>query len=161
MNIIEYDRYKVLAYAEKWALGRNPEYYSFNEIGGDCTNFVSQCVYAGCGIMNYTPVTGWYYINANDRTASWTGVNYFFRFITNNLGSGPFGIEVPRSGLLTGDVIQLGRSKEEYYHSLIVMSTSANDILLAAHSNDALFRPLSSYHYNYIRCIHIIAARDE
>ncbi len=35
-----YDREKAVAYAREWAFSRNPEYYIFDEIGGDCTNFV-------------------------------------------------------------------------------------------------------------------------
>ena len=60
-----YDRAAAVAYARRWALGRNPDYYSFSGIGGDCTSFVSQCIYAGAGVMNFTPVFGWYYISAS------------------------------------------------------------------------------------------------
>ena len=35
------------AYAEKYALKANPNYKSFDGIGGDCTNFISQILYAG------------------------------------------------------------------------------------------------------------------
>ena len=55
---VPYNRAAAVAYAEKWAFSRNPEYYDFHGIGGDCTNFVSQCIYAGCGVMNYTPEYG-------------------------------------------------------------------------------------------------------
>ena len=41
---IKYNRNKVVAYAKKWYNGRNGQYYSY---GQDCTNFVSQCLYAG------------------------------------------------------------------------------------------------------------------
>jgi hypothetical protein len=71
-----YDRESAVQYARRWALGRNPAYYDFENIGGDCTNFVSQCLYAGAGIMNYTPVYGWYFNSLSDRTASWSGVEY-------------------------------------------------------------------------------------
>ena len=47
-----YDRRRAVEYALRWALSRNPEYYDFEDIGGDCTNFVSQCLFAGCGVMN-------------------------------------------------------------------------------------------------------------
>lgn len=53
-----YDRARAVAYARRWALERNPAYLNFDGLGGDCTNFVSQCLYAGCGVMNFTPVTG-------------------------------------------------------------------------------------------------------
>lgn len=95
MKLIEfpYNRELAVAYAHRWAYGRNPEYFDFQGIGGDCTNFASQCIYAGAGVMNYTPVYGWYYITANDRTASWTGVQYLYNFLTGNLNAGPFGTD--------------------------------------------------------------------
>ena len=46
----KYDRNKVVEYAEKWAYSRNPKYYNFDLIGGDCTSFVSQCIFAGSNI---------------------------------------------------------------------------------------------------------------
>ena len=55
-----YRREAAVEYAKKWAMGRNPRYLDFENFGGDCTNFASQCIYAGSGIMNYTPVMGWY-----------------------------------------------------------------------------------------------------
>ena len=67
---IPYDRSKAAAYAEKWAFSRNPRYISFDGMGGDCTSFVSQCLYAGTGVMNFTRDTGWYYNSASDRAAA-------------------------------------------------------------------------------------------
>ena len=61
MNYKEYNRENAVKYAEKWAYSRNPRYYNFDSIGGDCTSFVSQCVFAGSNTMNYTKNTGWYY----------------------------------------------------------------------------------------------------
>jgi hypothetical protein len=34
---MEYNREATVAYAREWALTRNPAYYDFEEIGGDCT----------------------------------------------------------------------------------------------------------------------------
>ena len=34
-----YNRQKVLDYAQKWAYDRNPHYYNFDGVGGDCTSF--------------------------------------------------------------------------------------------------------------------------
>ena len=49
MKLIEfpYNRELAVAYAHRWAYGRNPEYFDFQGIGGDCTNFASQCIYGG------------------------------------------------------------------------------------------------------------------
>ena len=57
-----YDRNAVVLYAHQWAYGRNPAFYDYEHLGGDCTNFASQCVFAGSGVMNFTPTFGWYYI---------------------------------------------------------------------------------------------------
>ena len=74
MTLRPYDRQAAVEYAHRWAYHRNPDFYNFDELGGDCTNFASQCLYAGAGVMNYTPTFGWYYISADDRSPSWTGV---------------------------------------------------------------------------------------
>ena len=84
LRTFEYNREAAVAYAREWALSRNPAYYDYSELGGDCTNFASQCIYAGAGVMNYTPVFGWYYISSAERTASWTGVEFLYNFLTQN-----------------------------------------------------------------------------
>ena len=43
----DYNRAAAVAYAHAWAYRRNPRYYNYEELGGDCTNFASQCLYAG------------------------------------------------------------------------------------------------------------------
>ena len=83
MREIPYNRIAAVAYARRWALDRNPAFYDFENIGGDCTNFASQCIYAGAGIMNFTPVMGWYYNSPSDRTASWSGVEYLYNFLAS------------------------------------------------------------------------------
>ncbi len=153
-----YDRAAAVAYARAWALGRNPIFYDFDALGGDCTNFISQCVYAGAGVMNYTPVFGWYYRTPEDRTASWTGVAYFYDFMTENLTAGPYASEVSEQGIVPGDVIQLGRENGTFYHTLIVTETSP-EILICAHSDDALDRPLSTYRFARARFLHIEGVR--
>ena len=63
-----YYREQAVQYANYWAYRRNPNYYSFDQLGGDCTNFVSQAIYYAAGVMNYTPTYGWYYISLNNRS---------------------------------------------------------------------------------------------
>ncbi len=147
-----------IRYAEKWAFSRNPAYYDFENDGGDCTNFISQCIYAEGAAMNFTPDIGWYFNSSYDRAAAWSGVESFYRFITNNRGAGPFGKIVTLSETAAGDVIQLGRNGR-YYHSLYVLEIRNGMPFIAAHSENALYRPLSSYSYGEIRCIHIAGQR--
>ena len=158
MREIAYDRAAAVAYARRWALSRNPAFYDFENIGGDCTNFASQCVYAGAGVMNPTPVTGWYYRSAGDRTASWTGVEYLRNFLVGNRSVGPYGHEVSRAEAQPGDIVQLGTSGGDFYHSPVITAVSPQ-ILVAAHTYDALDRPLSSYNYSRARFIHIDGVR--
>lgn len=158
---LKYDRNLAVQYAKKWAFGRNPAFYDFSGIGGDCTNFASQCIYAGAGVMNYTPTFGWFYISANDRTPSWTGVEYLYRFLTENDGVGPYAQEVPLSELEIGDIVQLGRETGDFYHSPVVVGFSRGEILVAAHTYDAYNKPLSSYRFDRARGIHILGVRKD
>ncbi len=158
MRELGYNREAAVAYARRWALDRNPVYYDFEDIGGDCTGFVSQCVYAGAQVMNFTPVYGWYYLSPSDRTASWTGVEYLFDFLTSNRSVGPYGREAERAKIEIGDIIQLGRYNGDFYHSLLITETEPR-ILIAAHTYDALDRPLGSYDYEVARFIHIEGVR--
>ena len=159
MSEREYNREAAVAYARKWAYGRNPAYYDFSRIGGDCTNFASQCIFAGAGIMNFTPVTGWFYRSANDRTASWTGVEYLYNFLTRNEGVGPYAEEVPLSELQIRDIVQLGRATGDFYHSPVVVGFSRGEILVAAHTFDTYGKRLPSYTFERSRGIHIIKVR--
>lgn len=159
MIIMEYDRAAAVAYAKKWAYRRNPAYYDFSDIGGDCTNFASQCLYAGSGVMNFTPTYGWYYISLNDRAPAWTGVDELYRFLTTNRGAGPRAVVTDLSQIRDGDIIQLKFSyKTRFDHSPVVVDAgmgTPNTILVAAHSYDAYMRPLSSYRYVETRPLHI------
>ena len=153
-----YNRDVAVSYARKWAYSRNPTYYDFEKIGGDCTNFASQCIYAGSKIMNYTAVTGWYYRSVSDRSASWTGVEYLFKFLTNNQSVGPYARSVSRNEVLPGDIVQLGTYRGGFYHSPVIVAVEPT-ILVAAHTYDALDRPLDSYEYEIVRFLHIDGVR--
>lgn len=157
-NLKEYDRKAAVDYARTWALTRNPDYYNFDKLGGDCTNFASQCVYAGAGIMNFIPIYGWFYRSSSDRTASWTGVRFFYDFFIGNKSVGPFAVSVSKSEIEPGDVVQLGDSNGRFYHTPVITSVYPQ-ILVCAHSDDAIDRPLSTYNYENIRYIHIEGVR--
>ncbi len=156
---IPYNRERAAEYAKIWALKRNPAYLNFQGLGGDCTNFASQCLFAGSKVMNYTPVLGWYYNSSSDRSAAWSGVQYLFNFLTSNKGTGPYAVETDINGLETGDIIQLGDASFRFYHTPVVVETNPQDILIAAHTFDAYMRPLSSYVYKNIRYLHIAGVR--
>lgn len=157
-----YDRRSVVRYAHRWAYGRNPAFYDYEEVGGDCTNFASQCVYAGSGVMNFTPDLGWYYIDANQKAPAWTGVEYFWNFMTRSgISLGPVGVECQLSDLRPGDLVQLSFNGESFQHTPVVVAIrrparSLSDVLIAAHSYDADNRPLDTYTFQKIRFLHIL-----
>jgi hypothetical protein len=164
----EYNRARAVEYAKRWALSRNPLFTNFAGRGGDCTNFVSQCIFAGCCQMNFTPDFGWYYINENMRAPAWSSVEYFFDvmtgasdFASQNGGVGPFGLITDAAGVFEGDVVQLADETGDFYHTLLITGFREGETLVSAHTNDALDRPLSTYTFSSLRYIHIEAVRIE
>ncbi len=159
MRNIAYDRAAATEYARHWAFGRNPAYLDFSSLGGDCTNFISQCLFTGVPVMNYTPTTGWYYTDSNHRAPAWTGARYLHRFLLENAGVGPYARIVPRQELLPGDLVQLMNPSGAFYHSLLVVEATATDLYVAAHTNDAYMRPLSSYQYHAASFMKLVGGR--
>lgn len=85
---LSYDPKKAAAYADKYVNPNikgsidssyyNPAYNNFNGVGGDCTNFASQCLYAG-GL----PMTDeWYYKSASNYSSTWTFSRYHFQYMS-------------------------------------------------------------------------------
>ncbi len=160
MQLFPYDRTAAVQYAHLWAYGRNPRFYDYEQIGGDCTNFASQCLYAGARVMDYTPTYGWYYRDANDKSPAWTGVVYLYNFLTRTyLSPGPVARDTSSFELEPGDIIQLSFDGVRWSHSPVVVAAgvprSYDNILVAAHSYDADYRPLSTYEFKSVRFLHV------
>ena len=64
---LAYDANGAISYADRYWSDYNPDYSNYNSIGGDCANFVSQCLRAGGMEMT----SGWYWYSYNNRSASW------------------------------------------------------------------------------------------
>lgn len=158
MKEIFYNRENCKNYAIKYALTRNTKFYNFDKIGGNCTNFASQCLYAGLPVMNYSS-NGWYYNSISNRSPAWSNVNYFYNFLTSNTSVGPYGKVCPLTLAEVGDFIQL-KNSTKWYHTLVITSIEKEDILVCANTQDSLMRKLSSYNYNECRCIKILGGRS-
>ena len=170
--VAPYDRARAVEYARRWALERNRIFDDFSGGGGDCTNFVSQSILAGSCQMNYTDTFGWYFRSIEDRAPAWTGVEAFFNFFTGSGDFlpvtervGPFGYLTEREYVTEGDVVQLQNDKGVFYHTLIITGIDGDEILVSAHTNDALDRPLSTYTAakgaRFIRMLGVIRADGE
>ena len=159
MEYREYNRKEVVEYAKKWAFSRNPKYYNFDSVGGDCTSFASQCIYAGNKKMNYTKNTGWYYINGNNKSPSWSGVEFLYKFLVNNNQVGPQAKEVMQNMIEIGDIVQLSFDGIKFGHTLVIVNIEnrfiLRDIKIASHTLDSFNKPISEYNFKKIRWIHI------
>lgn len=142
-----------VTYALNHALNYNDNYYDFNAYGGDCTNFVSQCMFEGGNLpmhygSSYTN-TCWYYTTSTNRSSSWTGVEELYDYIFGSTSK----INASHSNWSSvggGDIIQLV-SGGEGYHSLIITgiaysSYGRSDLLVCAHTDDRRHVSLASYY---------------
>lgn len=155
MQFIEYDRCAAVEYAQKWALGRNPKYKDYEPWGGDCTNFISQCLYAGKipfdnnGDEEYKK---WYWYSDKDRTPSWTSAELLYHYLINNNKEntnnyGVYARIAKYNELDPGDIVQLVYNGKAY-HSMIVSEVLLEgdyllDYLICEHNYDLLDYPLS------------------
>ena len=159
MREIFYNRQKAIEYAKKWAYDRNPKYYNFDSVGGDCTSFVSQCIYAGSNVMNYSKQNGWYYINGNNKSPSWSGVEFLYNFITTNKLVGPYGKEITQNEIEVGDIAQLSFNGINYGHTLLIVKIenklNLDEIFISSHTFDSFNKRISEYNFEKIRFVHI------
>lgn len=162
LSYLPYNREAALDYAIKWALRRNPNFYDYSNLGGDCTNFASQVLLAGGASMNYQPDLGWYYIDPNRKSPSWTGVDFLYNFLIYNRTKGPFGAETTPAGVEIGDLIQLSfQGGSHFNHTLVVTklepSTGIERIYISTHSIDRYnVNLVKTYSWKQIRFIHIL-----
>lgn len=87
-----YRRNYAVAYARRWWYRHNPNYLYFR--GNDCTNFVSQCVFAGGSPLVYhaNPTYNWWYKGSGKQTdrwsLSWTTAHSFYWFLATSAERG-------------------------------------------------------------------------
>ncbi|MCW2276844.1 amidase domain-containing protein [Heliophilum fasciatum] len=163
-----YDRDAAVAYANRYYQNHNPAYPDFDDQpweGGNCANFISQCLYAG-GMpwitgppSQYTSVKYWWcQPGATDRdgdkriTLTWKVALAFGLHWAKRAAK--YTEEAPATVLLNfnlwsrrldrGDVIQLTQANGNPYHTLILVQRSGSDWLLAAQTYDTNDRSLFS-----------------
>lgn len=120
-------------YAETFALTPNPNYKSFDGIGGDCTNFISQILHAG----SLRQTKAW-----KPYTNPWVRVEDLYVYLTTQ----KLGIKLPNENSLSkGCLIQfstpiIGRF---FHNGFITYELPNNDYLYCCHSYNKLNYPLS------------------
>lgn len=132
---------KVAAYAMKWAKSSNPAYRTYPN---DCTNFVSQALYAG----GWKKIEGYYKSNAkwfgNGVMTSWTwsGAENFYKFARN---------ESKRTShignvydLAVGDILQYkNKSASTMTHSMVTTKKVNGVPYLSYHTRNTLNKPFT------------------
>lgn len=145
-------------YATTWYNGRNSLY---NNHVSDCTNFVSQAVYAGGMAMKkptyftngiWETTSYWYsvrysmpnYSYAWYESTSWVRVTDFYTYWakTQNVVASSSASTIINN-VNVGDVVQLKRSSDgSWYHSMIVTKKADGTIYLSGHTNNTLDKPI-------------------
>lgn len=142
------------AYAVKWGEDRNGIYPNYNLSGGDCTNFVSQCIYAGGIDMNGSSASvgtiestsQWYCIYIKSTlgvrryavTTSWLRVSDFNTYLTSlATKSTKTSLSSLISSCSAGDVVQLAdKTTGTPYHSIIINAKDSTTAYFCGHSSN-------------------------
>ncbi len=169
-----YDRDRAVAYAEKWWNTRNytDRYLAYDDFGGNCQNFASQCLYAGGIDMDYTGThdNQWKFYNetlnnkptATGRSYSWTGVDMFYSYALISYQSGLVALtDIDYNYAERGDIIHVG-AYYQWRHALVITDVfrdadgNVTEIIVASNTADRWNYPLSAYIYTAPRLIHIL-----
>lgn len=133
-NFYGYDINKAVEYALEYALKMNPKYGNYEKLGGDCTNFISQCLHAGkipFDLYGKDIRYKWYWYSESKRTPSWTAAQSLRYYIENNnkdtITVGLKAHEIKLDQILRGDIIQLIDEKSKAYHSMICTDYAVKD----------------------------------
>ena len=165
-----FDREEVASYIITYHEDYNDNYFDFSILfdflGGDCTNFVSQCLHRA-GIDFFNPPsseaesgqkqqdpTSWYHIkdycgllNADGVSYTWSGAENFRLFwkdrcyeyvVYGSPDQFEADLEYWTNILKTGDVIQLMKNGTTANHSMIVQSVADDTIYIAQHSKNRI-----------------------
>ncbi|NEY33982.1 hypothetical protein GTU99_17545 [Streptomyces sp. PRKS01-65] len=146
-----YDYTAMAKYAEKYWKNYNSNYRKFSDVGGDCTNFISQALRAG----GWKNDTGWYksyknwWYNSSNQTTSWVNVNYWASFALHS--DRAYNLDnVYKLGI--GDILQMdfngNRSKD---HSMITTYKSGGVPYLTYHSTNTYRKSVKSLVAQYPR----------
>lgn len=128
-----YDRNSAVEYALTYALQPNPAFKfldSHGEGGGDCSNFVSQCLKAGGAPFAYKAAPWWYNLNSHNWSISWAVAHSLYWTLKIREKNNNYGLKASeikdKSLLELGDIIQYEDAKGSIYHSAII-TAFAND----------------------------------
>jgi len=145
LRAIAYDRRQAVLYADRHWDRANPEFIEFEV---DCTNYISQCLFAGHAPMNYTGKreSGWWYRGRQNGRELWSYSWSVAHSLESLLRTGRTGlrgelVDTPEQ-LSPGDVIIYDWDGDgRYQHSVIVTAFDAAGMpLVNAHTTNSKHR---------------------
>ncbi|MBQ8892821.1 MAG: amidase domain-containing protein [Clostridia bacterium] len=158
-----YDRQAAAEYAQAYCISRNSAWADYSEKGGNCQNYVSQCLLAGGIPMDYTDPAQWNSETGGSeiRSPSWAWVQGFAAYAAENTGYGLSAeVDVPYYSGNIGDVLQMGL-EENCHHSTVIVGLVQDeqgktvDYLLNSNTANLQNFPASAYPYPYRSLIRI------
>ena len=136
----------------------NSEYPDWSDYGGDCANFVSQCIHAGGKEMQGSVATNfsdWFSygnsINIKNVSSTWRGADAFRNYWQNNAIAYKKFSKVDEDSWnygRKGDVVSLMNENGRTYHTMIIIHYDYPDFIMAAHTLDTKNARLKSYFPN-------------
>jgi hypothetical protein len=143
-------KYAAMAtYAEKYWKNYNTAYRRYNNAGGDCTNYLSQSLYAG-GWKKVTSSAedyGTWYSGTSSDSDTWIGVNEWSWFTQTAKRTTPLAYAYQMD---VGDVLQMDFNKDgSKDHSMMTTYRSGGVPYLTYHDADTYRRSLSSLIASY------------
>ncbi|MDR1603987.1 MAG: amidase domain-containing protein [Gracilibacteraceae bacterium] len=156
-----YNREAAKAYADAWVGQRNSQWTDYSNLGGNCQNFLSQCLLAGGIPMDTGGGAVWYWQGGARRAPSWTAVTYFLNYARDNTGPGmEAAADAPYYSGEIGDAVLLG--DETGWRHIVIITDIVRDaegrvLDYLVHSNTAEWKyfPVSAYPYTKQLLIHI------
>ncbi|AWE06153.1 amidase [Lysinibacillus sp. 2017] len=143
---IQYDRGAAVAYAYRYWDSFNPAFPVFQD---DCTNFISQCLYAGKAPMRgmSNREQGWWMIGLQERWSYSWSVSHSLRWYLETSERGLMATRVyDPSQLQLGDVIFYDfQDNGRIDHSTIVTKIEDGVPYVAAHTTSSINR-----HFSYV-----------
>jgi len=165
----EYNRTAAIEYANSWIDERNETWLDYSSYGGNCQNFASQILLAG-GIpmdLKGSELWKWYSTNLNDntsstgRTSSWTGVDNFLEYASENRGYGLVSdTNAPYYSGEIGDLIIMGYD-ENWRHTVVISEVIKDergntiDYLINSNTSDLRNFPVGAYIYTRQKLVKI------
>ena len=156
-----YDRERAVAYARQWVGDRSSSWPDYSRNGGNCQNFVSQCLLVGGIPMDISAPGIWKWYGstpdnlprAAGRSASWSAVEDFLSYTKENRGYGLAAVaDAPYDTGRPGDIIHMGTA-DRWRHAVLISDVVTDeegnivDYLICSNPADLRDFPVSAYTY--------------